>query len=141
MTGGQTWSLVTENRRGTDARTEILPQTIDPQYLVGYSWERQPGIRIQQHFGKYETHGFTAALSLEQAQITNFTANGTNPSQYFFGGLGQNGGLYNAAAVGSWCDDDHDHLLHADLHLNLRDLGDGRRRATSPRMRTTLLRT
>ncbi len=99
VTGGQTWSLVTENRRGTDTRTEIQPLTIDSQYLVGYSWERQPGIRIQQRFGKDETHGLTAALSLEQAQITNFTANGTNPSQYFFGGLGQNGGLYNAAAA------------------------------------------
>ncbi|HEV2576079.1 MAG TPA: hypothetical protein VGU25_02605 [Acidobacteriaceae bacterium] len=98
VTGGQTWSLVTEDRRGTDARTEIQPQTIDAQYLVGYSWERQPGIRLQQHFGSSETHGLTAALSLEQAQITSFTANGTNPNQYFFGGLGQNGGLYNAAA-------------------------------------------
>jgi len=99
VTGGQTWSLVTENRRGTDARTEIQPMTIDSQYLVGYSWERQPGIRVQQHFGTAENHGVTAALSLEQAQITNFTANGTNPNQYFFGGLGQNGGLYNAAAA------------------------------------------
>jgi hypothetical protein len=98
VTGGQTWSLVTEDRRSTNVRTEIQPQTIDPQYLVGYSWTRQPTIRFQQHFGADETHGFTAALSLEQAQITNFTANGTNPSQYFFGGLGQNGGLYNAAA-------------------------------------------
>jgi len=99
VTGGQTWSLVTENRRGTDARTEIQPQTIDPQYLVGYTWTRQPTIRVQQRFGSSETHATTLALSLEQAQITNFTANGTNPSQYFFGGLGQNGGLYNAAAA------------------------------------------
>jgi hypothetical protein len=98
VTGGQTWSLVTENRRGTDVRTEVLPMTIDSQYLVGFSWERQPGIRIQQHFGTSENHGLTAALSLEQAQITNFTANGTNPNEFFFGGLGQNGGLYNAAA-------------------------------------------
>src|SRR5215472_6958399 len=51
VTGGQTWSLVTEDRRGTDVRTEVLPMTIDSQYLVGFSWERQPGIRIQQHFG------------------------------------------------------------------------------------------
>jgi hypothetical protein len=99
VTGGQTWSLVTENRRGVDARTEVQPMTIDSQYLVGYSWERQPGIRVQQRFGTDETHGLTAALSLEQAQITNFTANGTNPNQFFFGGLGQNGGLYNAAAA------------------------------------------
>jgi hypothetical protein len=98
MTGGQMWSLVTEMRRGTDARTEIQPQTIDAQYLVGYSWTRQPELRIQQRFGDFKTRAFTAAMSLEQAQITNFTANGTNPNQYFFGGLGQNGGLYNAAA-------------------------------------------
>src|SRR6202012_4998121 len=98
VTGGQTWSLVTEDRRSTNVRTEIQPQTIAPQSLVGYSWTRQPAIRVQKLWGRDETHAFTAALSLEQAQITNFTANGTNPTQYFFGGLGQNGGLYNAAA-------------------------------------------
>jgi hypothetical protein len=98
ITGGQTWSLVTEDRRGTDVRTEVLPQTIDPQYLVGYTWTRQPALRLQQRWGSYEKGAVTLAFSLEQAQITNFTANGTNPSQYFFGGLGQNGGLYNAAA-------------------------------------------
>lgn len=98
VTGGQMWSLATEMRRGTDARTEIQPQTIDPQYTAGYTWARQPELRLQQRWGDYNGGAFTAALSLEQAQITNFTANGTNPSQYFFGGIGQNGGLYNAAA-------------------------------------------
>jgi len=97
VTGGQMWSLVTEDRRSTDARTEIQPQTIDPQYLVGYSWTRQPGFRIQQRFGDVKTGAFTIAVSAEQAQITSFTANGTNPADYFFGGPGQNGGLYNAA--------------------------------------------
>ena len=100
VTGGQMWSLVTEDRRGTDARTEIQPQTVDPQYIVGYNWTRQPGIRLQQRWGDYKTGAFTAALSLEQAQITNFTlANAGNaPADYFFAGPGQNGGLYNAAA-------------------------------------------
>ncbi len=98
ITGGQMWSLATEMRKGADARTEIQPQTIDSQYLVGYTWTRQPELRIQQRWGDYKTGAFTAAVSAEQAQITSFTANGTNPSQYFFGGLGQNGGLYNAAA-------------------------------------------
>lgn len=97
VTGGQTWSLVTENRRSTDTRTEIQPNTIDSQYLVGYSWERQPGFRIQQKWGDLKTGMFTTALSVEQAQITSFTANGTNPAEYFFAGPGQNGGLYNAA--------------------------------------------
>jgi len=97
MTGGQMWSLVTEDRKGTDTKTEIQPQTIDAQYLVGYSWERQPGFRIQQRFGDLSTHAFTAAVSVEQAQITGFSASGTVPTDYFFGGPGQNGGLYNAA--------------------------------------------
>jgi hypothetical protein len=97
MSGGQMWSLVTEDRRGTDNRTEIQPLTIDSQYLVGYSWTRQPGFRIQQRFGDYKTGAFTAALSVEQAQITGFTVAGSAPTDYFFGGPGQNGGLYNAA--------------------------------------------
>ena len=97
VTGGQMWSLVTENRRSVDTRTEIQPQTIDPQYLVGYSWTRQPGFRVQQKFGDLNSGMFSLAASVEQAQITSFTANGTNPAEYFFAGPGQNGGLYNAA--------------------------------------------
>lgn len=100
VTGGQMWSLVTEDARGTDARTEIQPNTIDPQYMVGYSWERQPGLRIQQRFGDAQTGTFTLAASVEQAQITNFTAtsatSGAVPANFFFAGAGQNGGLYNA---------------------------------------------
>jgi multidrug efflux pump subunit AcrA (membrane-fusion protein) len=97
VTGGQMWSLVTEDKQGTEARTEVLPQTIDAQYMVGFNWTRQPEIRFQQRFGDYKTGAFTAALSLEQAQITGFTASGSVPTDYFFGGPGQNGGLYNAA--------------------------------------------
>ena len=98
ITGGQMWSLVTEDRKGLDPRTEIQPQTIDPQYLVGYHWTRQPGLRLEQRFGDYKTGAFTLGMSVEQAQITSFTANGTNPGEYFFAGIGQNGGLYNAAS-------------------------------------------
>ena len=97
VTGGQVWSLVTEDAKGTDTRTEIQPLTIDPQYLVGYNWTRQPGIRVQQRFGDYKTGAFTIAVAAEQAQITNFTASGQIPTDFYFGGIGQNGGLYNAA--------------------------------------------
>ncbi len=99
VTAGQMWSLVTEDRRGTDNRTEIQPQTIDAQYLVGYNWTRQPAFKVQQRWGSYETSAVTLAMSLEQAQITNFTVNsaGNAPADYFFAGPGQNGGLYNAA--------------------------------------------
>jgi hypothetical protein len=100
VTGGQMWSLVTETGKSTDPRTEKLPNTIDAQYMVGFNWTRQPGIRFQQRWGDVKTGAFTAALSLENAQITNFTATsaipGAVPTNFFFSGAGQNGGLYNA---------------------------------------------
>ncbi len=102
VTGGQMWSLVTEDGRGTDNRTEILPNTVDSQYMVGFNWTRQPGIRFQQRFGDPKTGTFTLAMALEQAQITNFTAasatTGAVPANFFFGGGGTSGGLYNAGA-------------------------------------------
>ena len=100
ITGGQMWSLVTEDGRGTDNRTEILPNTVDPSYMVGYNWTRQPAIRLQQRFGDPKTGTFTLAFAAEQAQITNFTATSAVaaavPTNFFFAGAGQNGGLYNA---------------------------------------------
>jgi hypothetical protein len=89
ITGGQMWSLVTETKVGTDARTENLPQVIDPQYHVGFSWTRNPDIRFQQKFGM-----FTGAVSLENAQLVSFA--GTNDNgNFFLGSAGTNGGLYN----------------------------------------------
>jgi len=91
VTGGQMWSLVTETKHSTDNRTENLPMTVDAQYHVGFSWERQPGIRFQQSFG-----GFTAALSLEQAEYI-YSATGAN-ANFFIGNAGTGGGLYNVSA-------------------------------------------
>lgn len=100
VTGGQMWSLVTEDGRSTDVRTEKLPNTVDPQYMVGFSWARQPAIRLQQRFGDIRTGQITAAMSLENAQITNFTATsattGAVPTNFYFAGTGANGGLFNA---------------------------------------------
>jgi hypothetical protein len=95
ITGGQTWSLVTEDGKSTDVRTEKLPNTIDPQYMVGYSWTRQPTLRFQQKFkGASQTTGATIALSIENAQIQLAAQNA--PANFIFGGTGQGGGLYNA---------------------------------------------
>jgi multidrug efflux pump subunit AcrA (membrane-fusion protein) len=91
VTGGQMWSLVTETKTSTDNRTEVLPADIDAQYNVGFSWERQPGIRFQQKFGH-----FTGALSLENAQIV-YSATNANPN-FFIGNAGAGGGLYNVTA-------------------------------------------
>lgn len=101
VTGGQMWSLVTEDGKSTNVRTEKLPNTIDAQYMVGFSWTRQPSIRLQQTFGDMKTGALTVAVSAEQAQITGFNvASSTTadiPTNFFFAGPGQNGGLYNAA--------------------------------------------
>jgi hypothetical protein len=94
VTGGQMWSLVTETGKSTDNRTEKLPNSIDAQYTVGFSWERQPSLRVQQRF-MTEGNGLTLAASVEQAQITNFSATNA-PTNFFFNGPGQNGGLFNA---------------------------------------------
>ena len=98
VTGGQMWSLVTETGTSTDARTEKLPQAIDAQYVVGFSWTRQPGIRIQQRWGDVKTGAFTAALSLEQAQVLNLSTQGPAPNALVVQGAGQGGGLYNSTA-------------------------------------------
>jgi hypothetical protein len=99
VTGGQTWSLVTEDGKSTDARTEKLPNTIDSQYMVGFSWARQPGIRLQQKFGGADQKtGFTLAMSLEQAQ-TQLATSANAPANFIFGGIGVGGGLYNAGAT------------------------------------------
>lgn len=94
VTGGQTWSLLTETGKSTDVRTEKLPNTIDPQYMVGYTWARQPGIRLQQKF-KSGDNSLTAAISVEQAQII-YSGTTNAPTNFEFGGPGQGGGLYNA---------------------------------------------
>lgn len=100
LTGGQMWSLVTETGTSTNNRTEKLPNSIDAQYTVGFSWARQAAFRMQQKFGDVKTGMFTLAMSLENAQITNFIATsataGAVPTNFFFSGAGQNGGLYNA---------------------------------------------
>jgi hypothetical protein len=46
FTGGQMWSLVTEVKKGINSAPGIenLPNTIDAQYHVGFSWTRQPGV-------------------------------------------------------------------------------------------------
>ena len=96
ITGGQMWSLVTETGKSTDVRTEKLPNTIDPQYMVGYNWARQPALRLQQKYASADgKSAFTVAMSLEEAQLTNTTTllGSTNS---FYNGPGQNGGLLNA---------------------------------------------
>ncbi len=108
LTGGQQWTLATETRAGLDNKSEVLPDTIDPQYNVGFVWARQPGFRLTQNF----KNKLWLGLSVEQAQTltpscastATTTAAGVTtavgcPTNYVLGSVGTNGGLYNATAI------------------------------------------
>jgi hypothetical protein len=63
---GQSWSLLTLNKTGIMPRTEMPPPTIDAQYVPGFTWARQPQLRIVKDFNKQ----FWIALSVENPQTT-----------------------------------------------------------------------
>ncbi len=92
LTGGQMWSLVTQTAKGLDNRTEVLPETIDAQYSVGFSWARQYGMRFVQNFHNKVWLGF----SVEAPQTTFKVAGTTTP--FLVGEAGTSGGLYNPTA-------------------------------------------
>jgi len=67
---GQNWSLATLNRVGITPRTEVAPVGIEAQYVVGFTWTRNPQIRIVKDF---DDHKLWFAVSAESpaAQISN----------------------------------------------------------------------
>lgn len=72
---GQAWSLVTLNTKGgIKPDTAIPPPTIDHQYIPGFVWARQPGLRLVKDFGKE----FRLAFAAEGAANT-FTGYGVLP--------------------------------------------------------------
>jgi hypothetical protein len=115
FTGGQMWSLATEDRKGIDNRQEAIPLTVDPQYTVGFTWARQYGFRVVKNFGDK----FALAIALEGPQATiggrgfsNVTTinNGAAPTviqptggttsisgNTFLDAIGSGGGLFNFA--------------------------------------------
>ena len=66
LLAGQSWSLATLNNHGITPRNEVIPATIDAQYSVGFTWARQPQIRVVKNFD----HQFWLALSAENPQTT-----------------------------------------------------------------------
>jgi hypothetical protein len=67
--GGQTWSLLTMFNHDMTPRQEDIPLTIDGQYAVGFTWLRNPQVRVVQHFGDI----FAAGLALESPQAVVFS--------------------------------------------------------------------
>ena len=96
--------MATETKKGITNRSEVLPQTIDSQYQVGFSWERQYGFRVTKDFGGK----FALGLAVEGPQatiggrgfstVTTATLGSSSVSttgNAFVDGPGNGGGLYN----------------------------------------------
>jgi hypothetical protein len=92
MTGGQMWSLATEYRHGLANLSEAIPMTIDAQYNVGFTWERQYGFRVVKRIGDR----FWIGGSVEEAQTLNI--GGHNLPTIAYQQAGNAGGLYNPGA-------------------------------------------
>lgn len=92
ITGGQMWSLATEYNSGLSNNAESIPMTIDAQYQVGFTWERQYGLRVVKQMSKK----FWLGGSLEEAQTLNI--GGHNLPTIVYQQAGNGGGLYNPVA-------------------------------------------
>ena len=100
ITGGQMWSLATENRKGIQNRQEALPMMIDPQYVVGFTWQRADAIRLTQSL---LNNKLTLGVSIEGPQTTlggrgfsAFTnAAGATSQNFWYSAPGISAGLNN----------------------------------------------
>ena len=114
ITGGQQWSLATENKKGIFNRQEDIPLVIDPQYVVGFSWARQYGFRVVKDFGgKFALgvsveapqatiggRGFSSVTTINSAAapatIVTSGATTATTGNFFLNAPGAGGGLLNA---------------------------------------------
>lgn len=92
LLAGQSWSLVTMNAKGISPRNEVIPPTIEAQYVPGFVWARQPQMRLTKDF---DDHQIWVAVSAENPQTTlgaTKVASGvtvSNPSSAGLGALTQ----------------------------------------------------
>jgi Skp family chaperone for outer membrane proteins len=94
FTGGQLWSLATEDKKGiSNASSDIMtPLTIDPNYVAGFAWTRQFGFRVTKTFDKA-----AFGVALENPQLLYTASLAGNEPYAVLGSAGANGGNYNAA--------------------------------------------
>jgi hypothetical protein len=85
---GQNWSLVTMNNKGITQRNEVIPATIEAQYVPGFVWARQPQLRVTHDFD--DKQGWIA-LSVENPQTT-FASAATGTSTTYGGVIANTAG-------------------------------------------------
>jgi hypothetical protein len=73
LMAGQSFSLVTLNKKGITPRQEQIPLSIDGQYVPGFNWTRNPQLRFVKNFGSQ----WAVGVSLESPEASIFS--GPNP--------------------------------------------------------------
>ncbi len=137
---GQMWSLATMNSVGTRPDTSLQPPTIDHQYMPGYVWARQPGIRLIKDFGKKLWLAFAAESSAVTYALPGPAAFGTTNLPLINAPLllapPAAGGLFNAAnnysfnrmpdfiGKAAWDGNIADRAIHVEAFGLLRDMTD-----------------
>jgi hypothetical protein len=114
ITGGQQWTLAAENRKGILNRQEDTPNMIDPNYVIGWTWARQYGMRFVKDFGGKFALGFsvegpqatiggrgfsTVTTVNDTAAATTILTSGATTAttgNFFLNAPGSGPGLYNA---------------------------------------------
>jgi hypothetical protein len=104
ITGGQQWTLASEDKKGIQNLQEWTPMMIDPNYIVGWFWERAYGFRVVKNFNDklaigvsiegpdatFGGRGFTTYTS------TSATGAVTTSQNFFLNVPGVGAGLANA---------------------------------------------
>ena len=95
FSGGQMWSLATENKKGIANLQEWIPAVIDPQYVVGFTWQRAYGFRVAKNFNDK----FAIGVSVEGPQAT-LTAHGNSTYTSASGAVNTNTFVFAPGAGG-----------------------------------------
>jgi hypothetical protein len=95
---GQMWSLATEGDKGIPSSPSgiLYPLTVDPNFVPGFVWARQWGVRVVKSVDKGK---FTFGVAAENPQLT-YTASLAGNTPYAVLGSSGNPGGYNAAISG-----------------------------------------
>jgi hypothetical protein len=73
--GGQPWTLITMNRKGTDASTFWTINSVDQQTMPGIAWGRWAELRLSQQVGK----SVSVALALDMPSYLSAANNANTP--------------------------------------------------------------
>src|SRR5260370_17808059 len=80
--------LVRESKEGIENRQEAFPMMVDPQYFVGWAWQRAYQFRVAQNWDK-----LAVGFSIEGPQTT--IGGRGFPNNFFIKSPGAGGGPFN----------------------------------------------